>query len=287
MAYAVTWDAAFEAAPNPDTPNLFPQGDDRIRERKKAFRERMEREHYMLISGTNNYHGVHAYQYVKVTVSTILTVANTMVLVETDASDIIITLPYISAIRRTSPIESGRAIHIYHSALQTKNVLVWPAGGSGNTIEGATSHTLTKGQKGIFYPSTSSTWSVIKDMETPGMIKPFSGELVDIPYGWYLCDGNNGTKDLKGRFIVGYDATDADYDEIGIQTVDLGSKTVILTVSTMPTHSHPYDWSSVGGGNSGGSEKAKGGFGTSQSTGGGGAHNNLPPYYVLAFIQKI
>ena len=25
-----------------------------------------------------------------------------------------------------------------------------------------------------------------------------------IPPGWYLCDGNNGTKDLRGRFIVGY-----------------------------------------------------------------------------------
>lgn len=35
------------------------------------------------------------------------------------------------------------------------------------------------------------------------MILIWSGAIVDIPAGWALCDGNNGTPDLRGKFIVG------------------------------------------------------------------------------------
>lgn len=35
-----------------------------------------------------------------------------------------------------------------------------------------------------------------------GLIVLWSGALVDIPNGWVLCDGNNGTPDLRNRFIV-------------------------------------------------------------------------------------
>lgn len=31
----------------------------------------------------------------------------------------------------------------------------------------------------------------------------WSGAVVDILAGWALCDGNNGTPDLRGKFIVG------------------------------------------------------------------------------------
>ena len=31
----------------------------------------------------------------------------------------------------------------------------------------------------------------------------WSGAVVDIPTGWALCDGNNGTPDLRGKFVVG------------------------------------------------------------------------------------
>lgn len=36
-----------------------------------------------------------------------------------------------------------------------------------------------------------------------GLIVLWSGAIVDIPNGWALCDGNNGTPDLRNRFIVG------------------------------------------------------------------------------------
>ena len=31
----------------------------------------------------------------------------------------------------------------------------------------------------------------------------FSGAETDIPDGWALCNGENGTPDLRGRFVVG------------------------------------------------------------------------------------
>lgn len=31
----------------------------------------------------------------------------------------------------------------------------------------------------------------------------WSGEIVDIPAGWALCDGNNGTPDLRGCIVGG------------------------------------------------------------------------------------
>ena len=34
-----------------------------------------------------------------------------------------------------------------------------------------------------------------------GMITMFSGSSADIPYGWHICDGTNGTPDLTGKFI--------------------------------------------------------------------------------------
>lgn len=35
-----------------------------------------------------------------------------------------------------------------------------------------------------------------------GIIAMWSGTEANIPFGWTLCDGTNGTPDLRGRFIV-------------------------------------------------------------------------------------
>lgn len=36
----------------------------------------------------------------------------------------------------------------------------------------------------------------------PGIIAMWSGTLANIPDGWLLCDGNNGTPNMLGRFPV-------------------------------------------------------------------------------------
>lgn len=48
---------------------------------------------------------------------------------------------------------------------------------------------------------------IIKDwvkLYFKGMIVAWSGAVVDIPDGWALCDGTNGTPDLGNRFIRGH-----------------------------------------------------------------------------------
>lgn len=37
-----------------------------------------------------------------------------------------------------------------------------------------------------------------------GTILPYIGNLSDIPHGWALCDGTNGTPNLTGRFLQGW-----------------------------------------------------------------------------------
>ena len=39
------------------------------------------------------------------------------------------------------------------------------------------------------------------------MISMWSGSVNNIPTGWALCNGQNGTPDLRDRFIVSYGNT--------------------------------------------------------------------------------
>ncbi len=72
-----------------------------------------------------------------------------------------------------------------------------------------------------------------------GAIIMWSGTLNNIPSGWALCDGTNGTPNLQGRFIVGaskFSGTnalnDADY-AIGSSNA-LGRKTVTIQSRHLP-----------------------------------------------------
>lgn len=42
-----------------------------------------------------------------------------------------------------------------------------------------------------------------------GIILPWYSNSNAVPRGWHLCDGANGTPDLRGRFLRGGDATEA------------------------------------------------------------------------------
>lgn len=54
-------------------------------------------------------------------------------------------------------------------------------------------------QTGITFPDGSTQSSTL----TSGMIAMWSGSFASIPAGWVVCDGTNGTPDLRGRFIIG------------------------------------------------------------------------------------
>ena len=117
-----------------------------------------------------------------------------------------------------------------------------------------------------------------------GIVVMWSGAADNIPSGWVLCDGTNGTPDLRNRFIVGAGSTYA----VGATG---GSDTVKLTVSQMPSHKHtmnaasgtedPFKSYYVPKGNDMG-----GGTFSTNAAGSSAAHENRPPYYALCYIMK-
>ena len=67
-----------------------------------------------------------------------------------------------------------------------------------------------------------------------GGIIMWSGLIASIPTGWNLCDGTNGTPDLRDRFIVGAGSS-YDRNDTG------GADSVQLTENEMPSHNHSMD----------------------------------------------
>ena len=112
----------------------------------------------------------------------------------------------------------------------------------------------------------------------------------DLPRGWYIADGNNGTDNVLGRMIVARDQTDANFWYIGQKG---GESEVTLTVNQMPKHRHGME-DGAGGDDGAGRVTAGNDYGTqslanayTKEVGGGQAHNNLPPYIVMLPIQFI
>ncbi|NBW04257.1 MAG: hypothetical protein EBR87_11225, partial [Cytophagia bacterium] len=110
------------------------------------------------------------------------------------------------------------------------------------------------------------------------------------PAGWALCDGNNGTPNLSGRFILGSGA------ESGLTARTLGqsggAESVTLTEAQMPSHTHNYalvnaPWPPGDMGSR--SQNVWRGAETAATTptGGNQPHNNMPPFYVLTYIMKL
>ena len=120
-----------------------------------------------------------------------------------------------------------------------------------------------------------------------------NGKVLIPPPTWALCDGSNGTPDLRGRFILG-----------GGQGVGLinrlldtsgGFETVTLLESQMPHHAHGYmdqgQTAVFTFGDHGTRRHAVSGMGDSarptDGRGGNQPHENMPPFYVLAYIMKL
>ncbi|MDR0763276.1 MAG: hypothetical protein LBF01_02115 [Bacteroidales bacterium] len=130
-----------------------------------------------------------------------------------------------------------------------------------------------------------------------GGIILWSGSTTSLPSGWALCDGTNGTPNLKGRFVVGYDAATTDYNSVGKTG---GSANVTLTVNQIPSHSHKIGEGRINNAknnsdagatvtyqkSNGMGNNARVGDTYSWDTGEGQAHENRPPYYVLAYIMR-
>jgi len=139
-----------------------------------------------------------------------------------------------------------------------------------------------------------------------GGIVMWSGTIANIPTDWVLCDGTNGTPDLRNRFIVGAHSgtnpgttsqagpgfsaiTGAIADDY--EPGDTGGETAHqLSVNELPAHNHAYQLRSIyqqGSGPNAQTDMANNG--NSAETGNEGSnryHENRPPYYALAYIMK-
>jgi len=152
---------------------------------------------------------------------------------------------------------------------------------------------------------TSVPYSMAGALPT-GIITMWSGSIVSIPDGWSLCDGSNGTPDLRDSFVVGAGA----YYTIG----EVGGViSTTLTIDQLPAHSHSASASTDGqhthsyaththSGSDRGiySDSGRPYYSTGTTTpsgshthtitvdetGGGQSHDNRPPFYSLAFICK-
>jgi microcystin-dependent protein len=86
---------------------------------------------------------------------------------------------------------------------------------------------------------------IVSHLPKARFIQEFAGAIEDIPDGWVLCDGNNGTPDLTDKFVLGAgNSVDPD-DEGGATSKTTDSKTPAVTVGDtalstahLPAHRH-------------------------------------------------
>lgn len=85
-------------------------------------------------------------------------------------------------------------------------------------------------------PNVEWIKELIKLAVPSGTIAMYNGQS-EIPEGWAICDGNNGTPNLVGKFIKAVSTI----DQIGDNESELNENNeLIITQEHLPKHSHPH-----------------------------------------------
>ena len=136
-----------------------------------------------------------------------------------------------------------------------------------------------------------------------GGIIMWSGAISAIPTGWSLCDGSNGTPDLRNKFVLGAtnDGSDSTYPGISVSQTGGTADAVVVQHNhsiTDPGHTHTQSGggtdddggSNAPGGNSSGTmsniSTQTTGITETNNEGVSGTNQNLPPFLALAYIQR-
>jgi len=104
---------------------------------------------------------------------------------------------------------------------------------------GTGASTPVTGQVPVGQSGGGSLWQEFVPIPS-GLIAIWSGTEATIPSGWVLCNGTNGTPDLRDRFVVGSGSTYA----VGATG---GAANVSLTTAQLPSHNHSGNSSNTGG----------------------------------------
>ncbi len=183
-------------------------------------------------------------------------------------------------------------------------ILVAVVNGDDNTVKLGTGAIISANSSSAYGNSLPS-----------GVILMWSG--TQIPTGWALCDGQNGTPDLRSRFIVGAGADYApnQFGEPDVHAHTIAMPNTPLTTNAAGAHNHApppqwYDRRALEDADATGLAKFnaidRGGFNVSAvrtSTDGNHSHNvavniaafnsgsvsgtNRPKWYALCFIMKL
>lgn len=164
-----------------------------------------------------------------------------------------------------------------------------------------------------------ATTAFVRDIIPTGVIVLWSGAVGSIPAGWLLCDGTNGTPNLRDRFVIGAGSSYAVASTGGSKDAVVVSHSHTFSATTGSAGSHRHGLNGGAGGSLailGPSQSAKvagithqnsetwvydrSGYkimeetgththtvsGTTTNTGDSATDANLPPYYALAYIMK-
>ena len=158
------------------------------------------------------------------------------------------------------------------------------------------------------YSEGGTTYNASLNQVIPtGVIVMWSGSIASIPSGWALCNGLNGTPDLRNQFVIGASVDVSGQSQTGVtgsNTKTGGLKDAIVVSHshdiTDNGHTHGYQfkggngasgvdqWNGIPGrlGNNIATASSSTGI-TINSQGSSGTNQNLPPYYALAYIMKL
>lgn len=154
---------------------------------------------------------------------------------------------------------------------------------------------------------TGGTITGVNGLVPAGLIALWSGSSGSIPVGWYLCNGSNGTPDLRDRFVVGAGNRYSVGATGGSADATLVSHNHVASGSTNVAgeHNHSTQWTWYDGGAGRGLvdpvNPGSGSFSIPTTYAGSHSHEisltistsgtsatnaNLPPYYALCYIMK-
>lgn len=145
----------------------------------------------------------------------------------------------------------------------TTNQFLVPSGGGSPTIGGQV----------VYHTGNLTTAAINPIAFKTGMVMMWYGSLGALPTGWVLCDGSNGTPDMRGRFVIGAGGAYTLGATGGAETKNTDAapahthaiQGTALTVAQLPAHRHSILYRTLSG-YQGGNQ----GFYTMQVSGGGG-----------------